>query len=63
MPFRVREKHRLMAQKMCSKESPHSRKRLEEIKIHYIKEEDAGRQSFSEKNHIEEEITWIGTLT
>ena len=41
MPFRARKKHGWMAQKMCSKESAYSREALEEIKNHYIKEEDA----------------------
>ena len=37
----ARKKHGLMAQKTCSKESAYSREALEEIKNHYIKEEDA----------------------
>ena len=50
---------------MCSKESAHSRETLEEIKNHYIKEEDTWRHSVAEINnyYIEKEITWIGTLT
>ena len=58
MPFRARKKHRRMAQKMCSKESAHSRETLKEIKNHYIKEEDDWRHFFAEiSNYIEEEIT------
>ena len=54
-----------MAQRMCSKESTHSRETLEEINNYYIKEEDTWRHSFAEinNNYIEKEITWIGTLT
>ena len=53
-----------MAQKMCFKESAYSRETLEEIKNHWIKEEDAWRHFFAGKdNYIEQEITWIGTLT
>ena len=65
MLFRARSKHRWMAQRMCSKESTHSRETLEEINNYYIKEEDTWRHSFAEinNNYIEKEITWIGTLT
>ena len=41
MPFTARKKHGWMAQKMYSKESTYSRETLEEIKNHYIKEEEA----------------------
>ena len=64
MPFRARKKQGWMAQKMCFKESAYSRETLEEIKNHCIKEEDAWRHFFAGKdNYIEQEITWIGTLT
>ena len=64
MSVRARKKRGLMAQKICSRESAYSRETLEEIKNHYIKEEDASRQFFAEiNNYVEEEITWIRTLT
>ena len=65
MPFRARKKHGWMAQKMCFTESAYPKDTLEEIKNHYIKEEDAWRHFFAEINnsYIEEEITWAGTLT
>ena len=46
---------------VLSKKSAYSREALEEIKNHYIKEEDAWRHFFVEtnNNYIEEEITWI----
>ena len=55
---------RIDGTKMSSKESVYSREMLEEIKNHYIKEEDAWRHFFVEisNNYIEEEITWIRTL-
>ena len=54
-----------MAQKMCFAESAYSRETLEKIKNHYIKDKDAWRHIFAEinNNYIEEEITWVGTLT
>ena len=61
MPFTARKKHRWMAQKMRSKENAYLRETLEEIKNRYIKEEDAWRHFFAEKNYIAEEITLIGT--
>ena len=47
-----------------SKERPYSREALEEIKNHYVKEEDAWRHIFAEinNNYNEEKITWIGNL-
>ena len=65
MPFRARKKHGWMAQKMCFAESAYSRETLEKIKNHYIKDKDAWRHIFAEinNNYIEEEITWVGTLT
>ena len=64
MPFTARKKHGWMGQKICSKESAYSMEVLEEIKNHYIKEEDAWRHLFAEikNNYIEEEVTWIRTL-
>ena len=52
------------AQAVLSKKSVYSREVLEEIKNHYIKEEDACKHFFVEtnKNYFEEEITWIRTL-
>ena len=46
-------------------ESAYSSETLEKIKNHYTKEEDTYRHFFEEINnsYIEEEITWIGTLT
>ena len=41
VPIRERKRHGWMAQKMCSKESAYLREALEEIKNHYIKEENA----------------------
>ena len=38
------EEARVDGTKICSKESDYSRETLEEIKNHYIKEEDASRQ-------------------
>ena len=46
MPFRVRKKDEWTAQKMCSKGSADSTETLEEIKNHYIKEEDAWSHLF-----------------
>ena len=65
MPIRVRKKHGWMAQKICSKGSVYSREALEEIKNHYIKEEDDWSHFFAKKNnnYIEEEITSIRTFT
>ena len=52
-----------MAQKVRSKKSDY----LVEIKNHYkvVKEEEAWRHLFVERNndYIEEEITWVQTLT
>ena len=47
------------AQAVLSKKSVYSREVLEEIKNHYIKEEDASKHFFVEtnKNYSEEEIT------
>ena len=62
MRLRVRKKHGRMAQKMCSKETAIPRRRL---RNRYIKEEDAWRHFFAEidNNYIEEEITYIWTMT
>ena len=51
MPLRARKKDKWMAQKMCSKESAYSREMLEEIKNHYIKEENAWKHFFAEINN------------
>ena len=52
MLFRVRKKHGWIAQKMYSKESAYLREALEEIKNHYIKEEDAWRHFFAKINNL-----------
>ena len=64
MPFRATKKH-TGGWHMCFKESAYSRDTLEKMKNHDIKEEDAWRHFFAEinNNYIEQEITWIGTLT
>ena len=51
MPFRARKKHGWMTQKMCFKESTYLRETLDEIKNHYIKEEEAWRYFFAERNN------------
>ena len=47
MLFRARKKYGWMAQKMCPKESTYLRETLDEMKNHYIKEEEAWRYFFA----------------
>ena len=64
MPFKARKKDGWMTLKLRTKESTYSRETLEEIKNHYIQEEDAWRHIFAEiNNYIKEKITWIRTST
>ena len=64
MLFKARKKDGWITLKLHTKESTYSRETLEEIKNHYIKEEDAWRHIFAEiNNYIKEEITWIRTST
>ena len=63
MTLTARKKHGWLAQKVRSKKSDY----LVEIKNRYkvVKEEEAWRHLFVERNndYIEEEITWVQTLT
>ena len=65
MPLKARRKHGRKAQKMCSKERPYLREALEEVKNFHIKEQAAWKLFFAEinNNYIQEETTWIQTLT